>query len=215
MSTHLSDLQETRDWSRALGIEITDHALQDLNSYLKSLKLWSAKTDLVGSGEGPLLVRKHLADSIAAASLCPLRGRAADLGSGAGLPGIPVAILRPKLNVDLVESRAKRASFLADASHGHPNIRVLRGRIEELPPGTYDIALARALAPLDRLLPLARPLLRDGGLLLALKSSTYTRELSDCDPTRNGFSPEGVSAYRLPSGEDRVILRYRAIPTAR
>lgn len=195
---------------RANTVEVGEPQLERLANYLKLLNLWAKKLALVSAGEMPLLVRKHLADCLYAASRCPLRGRAADLGSGAGLPGIPIAILRPELTVDLIESRAKKISFLTEASHGLANARPLNRRIEELAGEDYSLAIARALAPLPRLLPLARPLLKSGGALIAMKSERYEKELDEADPAGNRFDIESVDAYRLPTEEQRVLLKFRA-----
>jgi 16S rRNA (guanine527-N7)-methyltransferase len=98
--------------------------------------------------------------------------RVVDVGSGAGLPGIPMALVRPDCTFVLLEPLARRALFLAevvaDLDLG-PQVSVLRARAEDVPRGGYDVAVARAVAPLDRLAGWCLPLLRPGGRLLALK----------------------------------------------
>jgi 16S rRNA (guanine527-N7)-methyltransferase len=204
------ELAELRPWLRENAVEVAEPELEKVANYLKLLTIWAKKLALVSAGEIPLLVRKHLADCLYAASRCPLRGRAADLGSGAGLPGIPVAILRPELAVDLIESRAKKISFLTQATHGIANARPLNRRVEDLAGGDYSLAIARALAPLQRLLPLARPLLTSGGTLIAMKSERYPEELDGIDLGSSGFRIEEVEAYRLPTKEQRILLTFRA-----
>lgn len=207
-----ADFEELRHWAANAGIEVADDQLDALANYTESLISWSQRIDLVGPSEAPLLVRKHLADSLFAAAHCPDTGRLVDLGSGAGLPGIPVAIVRPATQVDLVEARAKRSSFLKVASQSLPDVRVLNCRIEELPPGGYDFALARALAPLARLLPMARRVLRDKGTLLAMTSQSVADEPpTEVDPA-HGFSLAAVVEYTLPTGEARALRKYRALP---
>lgn len=212
MTDVAAQLDELREWARRYGLELTDRQLQAFANYLKTLKLWSRRLSLIGSAEEPFLVRKHLADCVFVAIHCPDVGRAADLGSGAGMPGIPVAITRPRLEVDLVESRAKKASFLTAASHDIANVHVLNRRIEDLAGADYDLATARALAPLDRLLPLARSLLRDGGLLLAMKSGNVDDEISGIDLETTGFALCKTSSYQLPTGEQRTLLEFEATP---
>lgn len=197
-------------WSAKRGLEVPDAALSELDNYTKLLRFWSQRQALIGAGEAPLVVRKHVADALAAAARCPSTGRAADLGSGAGLPGIPIAIARPQLEVSLIESRQKKASFLTVAAQRIPNARVVSGRIEDVAAGQYDVAVARALASLDRLLPLARPVLRPGGLLLAMKSRAYAAELASASPSSAGFAFEKVTEYQLLTGESRALLEFRA-----
>lgn len=209
MSTPGGDLGKLSPWCRAHGLEITPEQLDKLDNYLKLLKIWAARVSLIGISEVPVLATKHLPDCLFAAAHCPQSGRAADLGSGAGLPGIPLAIVRPGLEVDLVESRAKKISFLTEATRDVPNATVRPQRIEKLH-RTYDVVVARALAPLDRLLPLARPTLLRGGQFLAMKSSSFARELTGIEPRSTGFSLTESVAYELPSGEHRTLLKFVA-----
>lgn len=202
---------ELRSWSRQQGIDLPESAVEQLADYLELLKIWATRGALVGASEMPVIVRKHFADCLFAASLCPANGRAVDLGSGAGLPGLPIAIVRPGLSVDLVESRAKKVSFLTAAARTIGNAQVRSTRIEDLAPADYAVALARALAPLDRLLPLARGVLPVGGALLAMKSASFEDELAKVDLPAAHMELAATSRYRLPTGEDRVILRFRAL----
>lgn len=124
--------------------------------------------DLVGPGP----VEPHFEDATAVARLVPARGRWADLGSGAGFPGIALAAFHPEARVELVESREKRASFLelVVGEAGLANAIVLRVRAESLEEGVYDGVISRAFAPPPLYLGLARRLARPGAqavLLLA------------------------------------------------
>jgi 16S rRNA (guanine527-N7)-methyltransferase len=134
-----------------------------LTLYLDELKRWGAKTNLVGSTSSDALQR-HIEDSLAAAADLPAGSRIVDLGSGAGFPGIPLALQRPDLSVTLVEIRERRVNFLRHAVRtlDRGNLRVRRARIEDRPDTPYDYALLRAVAPPPRAvhmgLPWARPL---------------------------------------------------------
>ncbi len=211
MKEAAGELEELRAWTGTHGLQLADEQCNKLANYLELLRLWSERMALVGARERPLLVRKHLADSLYVASRCGEVGRAADLGSGGGLPGIPVAIARPGLQIDLVESRGKKASFLAQASQALPNAHPLARRIESLDRGIYDLVMARALAPLDRLLPLARPLLRPGGALFAMKSAAFEDELAAASASSAGFALAETHTYELPSGEPRALLVFETI----
>lgn len=205
MSAARSDLDRLRAWCGEHRLKLSERQLADLDNYRILLEKWSGRTALVGAADVPLLGRKHLPDCLFAASRCPPRGRAADLGSGAGLPGIPVAIAHPELHVDLVESKAKKVSFLAQATAAIPNAHPLHRRIEDLHGLGYDVALARALAPLDRLLALARPVLRRGGRLLAMKGPSLEAEIARAKPSREGFQLQAAVDYELLDGEQRTL----------
>ncbi len=210
MTDFAADLHRLRSWVGEHGLEITDSHLREFSKYLELLEIWSKKVALVGSAELPLLATKHLADCLFAAAHCPDRGNAADLGSGAGMPGIPIAIVRPELRVDLIESRAKKISFLVQATQKLANARSINRRIESLAGRDYDLATARALASLDQLLPLARPVLRRGARLLAMKSATYQQELDKADLATADFILEATHHYTLPTGEKRSLLIFEA-----
>jgi 16S rRNA (guanine527-N7)-methyltransferase len=122
----------------------------------------------------------HLADSLVALELDAVRAarRIADLGSGAGFPGLPLAMALPAAHVDLVESAGRKGGFLraAIAATGTPNAAVLTARAEELAAPPYDLVTARALAPLGVLAEYAAPLLDDGGALVAWKGARDAEE---------------------------------------
>ena len=160
---------------------------------------------LLGPREVPRLWERHLLNC--AALLSPLaealpvgrpgsgdRAQVCDLGSGAGLPGIVVALLRPDLDVVLLEPLLRRASFLSEvvAALELPHTTVLRARAEEVV-GTVevDVVVARAVAPLERLAGWSVPLLRPGGQLLALKGERATAELAQAGAAldRLGIAP--------------------------
>jgi 16S rRNA (guanine527-N7)-methyltransferase len=102
-----------------------------------------------------------------------------DVGSGAGLPGIALAIARPDLRIELIEPMERRTAFLQDviADLGLAGVTVLRSRGEDAPRDRYDVVTARAVAPLVRLVPMALPLARLGGTLLAIKGAQAAGEL--------------------------------------
>ncbi len=137
---------------------------------------------LIGPREASRLWTRHILNCAAMAELIPEGARVVDIGSGAGLPGIPLALARPDLHVDLVESLKRRTTFLQEAVGGlglADRCRVIRARAEEAGPqvGGADVVTARAVAPLGRLCEWAAPLLRPGGLLLALKGETAGDEV--------------------------------------
>ena len=156
--------------------------------YARLLATEGTVRGLIGPREVPRLWERHLLNSAAIASLVPVAARVVDVGSGAGLPGIPLALARPDLTVTLLEPLARRVAFLTECVRrlGLERVTVVRGRAEEdsirRQLGGADVVTARAVAPLDKLAGWCLPLLRPGGLLLAMKGSTAAAELAATGP---------------------------------
>ena len=128
-----------------------------LERYLDELKKWGSRINLVGSTQNDAL-RRHVVDSVFAARHLPHDATVVDLGSGAGFPGLPLLIERPDLRMTLVDSRERRIHFLRHAVRVlELDCQVVRSRIEDPPPARFDYALLRAIAPLQKALPLAAP----------------------------------------------------------
>jgi 16S rRNA (guanine527-N7)-methyltransferase len=135
---------------------------------------------LIGPREAPRLWDRHVLNCLAISSLVPRGSRVADLGSGAGLPGVVLGIARPDLDLTLVEPLERRANFLTEVvgELGLTHVRVVRARAEELDGQfLFDVVTARALAPLERLLGWAMPLVAPSGVLLAMKGSSAAEEI--------------------------------------
>ncbi|MBM7083141.1 16S rRNA (guanine(527)-N(7))-methyltransferase RsmG [Micromonospora sp. MMS20-R2-29] len=142
---------------------------------------------LIGPREAPRIWDRHLLNCAAVAELIPEDASVIDVGSGAGLPGVVLAIARPDLNVVLVEPLARRTSFLVETVERlglARTVRVFRGRADEASTGasgvgpfTADVATARAVAPLDRLATWSLPLVVPGGRLIALKGASVADEI--------------------------------------
>jgi 16S rRNA (guanine527-N7)-methyltransferase len=141
---------------------------------------------LIGPREVPRIWDRHLANCAVLTELLPLNARVVDVGSGAGLPGVVLAIRRPDLHVDLVDSLQRRIDFL-DEVVGRLDLaesaRVVHGRAEDAGTvaavGDAEWVTARAVAPLDRLVRWCLPLLRPGGQLLAIKGASADAELTE------------------------------------
>ncbi|WP_066359813.1 16S rRNA (guanine(527)-N(7))-methyltransferase RsmG [Herbidospora mongoliensis] len=136
---------------------------------------------LLGPREVPRIWDRHLLNCAVIAEVVPPDVKLVDIGSGAGLPGIVLAIVRPDVTVTLLEPLLRRTVFLEECVETLklPNVEVLRGRAEELKgKREFDVATARAVAPLDRLLAWSLPLLTEGGELLAMKGERAAEELA-------------------------------------
>jgi 16S rRNA (guanine527-N7)-methyltransferase len=135
---------------------------------------------LLGPREVPRLWDRHLLNCAVTAELLAPGATVTDVGSGAGLPGIPLALARPDLRIELLEPLQRRVVFLREvvAALGLDNVEVVRGRAEEVHRADgVDVVTARAVAPLSRLAGWCLPLLRPGGSLIALKGSQAPAEL--------------------------------------
>lgn len=171
------------DGIRTLGLD-ADALTPPLRAYLGLLVKWNNTYNLTAIRDPREMVTKHLLDSLAMVAHvtgAPL----ADLGTGPGLPGIPIAIARPSCTVTLVESNGKKARFMREAIRvlKLPNARVAESRAEALDePGAYSQITARALATLDKIILFGGHLLAPGGQLLAMKAETVAQEAGNLPP---------------------------------
>jgi 16S rRNA (guanine527-N7)-methyltransferase len=162
---------------------------------------------LIGPREVPRLWERHLVN-------CALLGRAigpdlrvCDIGSGAGLPGIVLALSRPDVRVTLVEPLLRRTTFLEEsvATLGLENVEVVRARAEELHGRReFDVVTSRAVAPLERLLRWSMPLVRLGGEMVAMKGSSAPDEVAAAQPV---LTKLGVASVRIEEYGADVVER--------
>lgn len=180
----------------ALGLDATELS-PPLLAYLALLDRWNRTYNLTAIRDPREMVTRHLLDSLAMHPFIE-NETLADLGTGPGLPGIPLAIAKPSLQVTLVESNGKKARFLREAVRtlGLSNARVAESRAEVLnEPGAYDAITARALDALAGIIEVGGHLLKPGGKLLAMK----------------GIRPEEEIAA-LPAGWTVLALHPLAVP---
>jgi len=188
--------------------------------YARLLATEGTVRGMIGPREVPRLWERHLLNSAAIASLVSVGARVVDVGSGAGLPGIPLALARPDLTVTLLEPLARRVAFLTECVRrlGLERVTVVRVRAEEGPIrrqlGGADVVTARAVAPLDKLAGWCLPLLRPGGLLLAMKGSTAAAELAATGPLP-GAADALVTQAGDPPATVIVVTRGTVRATAR
>jgi 16S rRNA (guanine527-N7)-methyltransferase len=182
-------------------------SLAKAQRYVELLASDGVTRGLIGPRETSRLWDRHLVNCALVADLVPERGELVDIGSGAGLPGIVLAMLRPSLHVVLLEPLLRRAVFLQEcvSALDLPNATVVRARAEEKAAAriSADVATARAVAPLDRLVGWAAGLLRPGGQLLAIKGQSAEAELEAAEPVLSRLGVQ--SAEVLQAGRGRVI----------
>jgi 16S rRNA (guanine527-N7)-methyltransferase len=179
--------------------------------YVELLATAGVERGLIGPREASRLWDRHVFNCLAVASLVAEGATVADLGSGAGLPGLVLAIGRPDLVVTLVEPLQRRTSFLDEAIDelGLEHVRVVRGRAEELHGrAVYDVVTARALAPLSRLLGWGMPLVTATGVLLAMKGTSAADEVeAAAEPLRAlRCAPPEVLQVAGPDGSSTATV---------
>lgn len=194
-----------------LGLDLDVRARERFEAYLALLLEWNERAGLTTVTEPIEVVRRHFGESLALlavlrrAELLPQGARVIDVGSGAGLPGLPMAIVDPTLQVTLLESHGRRARFLELAVEALAlnNVRVVHARAEDAGRNpklreTFDVAIARALAALAVLLELTLPLVRPGGLLATPKGERGTTELVEAAPTIEALGGRAEPSLELP-----------------
>lgn len=155
-------------------------ALPTVEAFAALLATEATVRGLIGPREVPRLWERHLLNCAVVTDLVDDGASVCDLGSGAGLPGLVMAIRRPDLTVTLVEPLLRRTTFLEEvvATLSLDNVQVRRGRAEDLHRNeAFDVVTSRAVAPLDRLTRWSLPLVRSGGLFLAMKGSSAEEEI--------------------------------------
>ncbi|MEJ7871257.1 MAG: 16S rRNA (guanine(527)-N(7))-methyltransferase RsmG [Rubrobacteraceae bacterium] len=168
------------------GLHLDESCLPSLGSYAEFLATYSL-ANVIGTQDIEHIILDHLLDSLSCLTVDQL-GRAVsivDVGTGGGLPGVPLAIARPELSVTLLEATEKKARFLEEmrTQLGLRNVRVVRVRAEELGRmpeyrDAFDLATARALATLSVVLEYCAPLVRLGGQIISMKAKLSEEELS-------------------------------------
>jgi 16S rRNA (guanine527-N7)-methyltransferase len=191
-----------------LPLAVSAHQLDTLLELTQLLGQWSKRINLTGHRTAPEIVRRLILDAAALTAQLPEIASLADIGSGAGFPGFPVAILRADCQVTLVESRERRHHFQRQAIRqlGLTNVRAELGRAESLEPSLHAAAIVQAVARPADALPLLLPWVEIGGLLL-FPGSNPPPPIPDDDP-RARFEP--CATYKVPlGGAERTLWSAR------
>jgi 16S rRNA (guanine527-N7)-methyltransferase len=190
-------------------------ALPTAVTYAGILATRGVEQGLLGPREVPRLWDRHLLNCAVVAELIePRPGTLLDLGSGAGLPGLVLAMMLPGTAVTLLEPMERRCRFLAECvtELGLANVTVLRGRAEDVTIRT-DVVTVRAVAPLPRLAELAIAVVRPGGMVLAIKGRTAAEELRAAGPVLRRIGARGARVVRAGQGKvdpATTVVRFSA-----
>ena len=178
-----------------------------LAAFLDELATWSARGGLTGLRTARSRVEDGIMDCVPLAGIVRESARLVDVGSGNGLPGLVVAVMRPDVRVVLLEPSARRTSFLRSASSAASvECEIVRERVEDWTPEPFDVAVSRAVFPVPRWLDLARPLVRQGGSIVAMIAG------DDLPRPPAGLRLDATERYVLPwSARKRTLAVFERV----
>ena len=207
-----------REIAARFDVKLDAGTLERVERFLELLTLWNRRIRLTGERDLSLILRKHVADSLAPVACLPDAGLVVDIGSGAGFPGIILACLRPDLELVLIESRRRRVSFLRETIRQArlPRARAVEARAEDVVAdaeiaGRARVVVGRAIR-LEKFLALAAPFVEPNGVAIAMQTP---RSATGGIAGTPALLPAGRREYRLPEGECRTLLFFaprRSVP---
>lgn len=206
----MDNIKLLEEYAKEYGYSISEAQLKMFSDYYDLVIENNKHFNLTAILEEKDFINKHYIDSILGINSMPTNGSLLDIGSGAGFPAIPIAILRNDLKVTCLDSTAKKMAFVNESAKkiGLENVSTISGRAEELSElkNSFDIITARAVSSLQILLELALPLLKVNGLFIAYK--TDETELTASRNALNILKASHIKSnlFKLPNGEQRAII---------
>lgn len=213
LTKELSTLLLEGAWQ--LKIELTTECIAQIATYLEELQRWAKIVDLVSQSDPKTIIRKHVFDSLATLSVLPFDGQLLDLGSGAGFPGLPIAMARPTVEVSLLEPRRKRINFLREVIRRTAliNTHAYEMRAEEFAEqderhSAFDVVITRATWNIWEFLNLARPFVVKNGIVVAMIGTKTAEELKEekIFPQKHQYLLREIKRYSLPFGKEQRTL---------
>ncbi len=178
-----------------------------IERYADILRSWGIERGLIGPREGDRIWERHIANCLPVTTLIPEGVKVVDIGSGAGLPGIVIALARPDLEITLIEPLQRRVDFLNEViAELELPITVIRGKSESIKK-SFDVVTARAVAPLPKLLNISWHLVKAKGALLAMKGESAQEEIDSTEPKKH--SETQLRAIELPGFEIARVIEVR------
>ncbi|MEM9254453.1 MAG: 16S rRNA (guanine(527)-N(7))-methyltransferase RsmG [Pseudomonadota bacterium] len=208
-----STLARLQEGCHALGLSLSGEAQRQLLRYLELLQRWNRAYNLTAVRESDQMLTRHLLDSLAVAP--HVQGlRCLDVGTGAGLPGVPLAVAMPQRVFALLDSNGKKTRFLfqVKTALALANMEVHQARVESFnDAGGFDVILSRAFSSLDDMVRSSRHLLADGGRLLAMKGVYPAGELAEVSEQATVL---GVHTLSVPGLSEQRHLVEMSLPEA-
>lgn len=197
-----------------LGVVLSEQQLDRLVLFVDLAEVWNRRIRLIGDRDPGQVALKHIPDCLALVGFLPEEGPLVDIGTGAGLPGLVLACVRPDLEIHLIESRRRRASFLSEAKAKLElgKISVFEGRAEDAARSTDLLGRTRTVTAravsLETVVSLAELMLIRDGRILAMQSKSLTDAEARRFCLRFGFDLFTSRDYSLAGGEGRRILEF-------
>lgn len=215
------NLEKLRSGAATFGVKLSKKQLAIFSSYDELLREANARINLIGPADTDTVLVRHLLDSLSCLVVARIKpgAKVVDIGSGAGLPGIPLAIAYPGTDFVLLDSTDKRTRFLSDAVRrlGLANVAIVGERAEkagreEQWRDQFDLAVARAVAPLPTLIEYALPFIRPGGTFVAMRGPKAPPEVEDAKSATAALNGEfleakSVSVPGLDAGRILVVFK--------
>jgi 16S rRNA (guanine527-N7)-methyltransferase len=204
-----------KDGALFLNIHLPEKSIALLEIYLRELLTWNARINITAIKKPDEIMVKHFLDSLSILPLLPEHGCVADVGSGGGFPGIPIKIARPALQLTLIEAARKKANFLRHIMRSLKleAVEVWAERVEHFPQKKkFDCIISRAFADLKNFLQIAAPLVKEQGIVLAMKGRNAANELrvAEQDLEKNGLEITSKKSFLLPyNGGARTIVVFK------
>ena len=196
----------------ALNPDLDDATVERFVTFIHLLEKWNRVTNLTAVRDPLEMVTRHILDSLAVLPFLA-RGSLLDVGTGAGLPGLPIAIASPGIRITLLDANAKKLRFVrqAVAELGLDNVQVVQTRMQEYQPGrSFDMVISRAVASLDELYRQTVHLLRPGGRMLFMKGAVPEREIGALQDGRAGLHIEHLNVPGLAAERHLLWLETTA-----
>lgn len=206
-----------RDVCRALDLNADAAQIEAMLGHLALLRRWNAVYNLTAVRDPQAMLRQHLADCLAAVAAVQRsgvlgeRGRILDVGSGGGLPGVPLAIHLTACSVTCIDSVSKKVAFVRQVAGalGLSNLHAEHARVEKWREAPFDLITARAFASLAELVRLTRSLLKDGGIWMAMKGQPPQSELVELPADIEVFHVEQLTVPGMQASRCLVWMRLR------
>ena len=221
-------IEKTLKMAENTGIQLNEKQLEKLYLYKEMLLEWNEKINLTAITDDEEIISKHIVDSLQITKYIDKKKKVIDVGTGAGLPGIIIAIyFEGSVNVTLFDALNKRIIFLKEVIDklGLKNVEAIHGRAEETSREkifreTYDIVVSRAVARLNILLELTVPFVKLNGLCLYMKADKTSEELKECNKAIKelGIQQINIDKYNIEMGEDIIthtIIRFKKQETTK
>lgn len=210
-----------REGAEQFSLTLSEETIAQFATFIEEIQRWSKIADLLSQTDSETLIRKHILDSLALLPWIPTGSQVLDLGSGAGFPGLSLAIAAPGISITLIEVRRKRANFLKESIRklGLPNVMAYEGRAGDLSQekdlhAAFDMVATRATWNIPSFLALASPFLRLNGVVIAMKGPKLQQELTETrdEIEKIGFSHTETHSYTLTGNEKRHLAFFAKLP---